>query len=72
MVGLLDRWAEQRKEARVLLVHRRVGIDERTGRLAASRRSSTSPSKRPSMRSVSSSRDEVGLRVFTTGLGDGH
>jgi Ca-activated chloride channel family protein len=67
MTGLLDRWAQQRKSARVLLV-----IDV-SGSMAdpATGETKLDLAKRAAIESLDQFKpeDEVGLRVFSTGLG---
>ena len=69
LVGILDSWAELRKDARVLLVLDISGSMGELGRTTA-RPSSTSPRRRRSAPSTSSrTTDDVGLWVFSTDLG---
>jgi Ca-activated chloride channel family protein len=72
MVGLLDRWAEQRKGARVLLVIDVSGsMKEPAG--SGVRETKLDLAKQAAIDSLGDfkSNDLVGLRVFTTGVGDG-
>jgi Ca-activated chloride channel family protein len=72
MVGLLDRWAEQRKGARVLLVIDVSGsMKESAG--SGVRETKLDLAKQAAIDSLGDfkSNDLVGLRIFTTGLGDG-
>lgn len=71
MVGLLDRWAEQRKGARVLLVMDVSGsMKERAG--SDTRETKLDLAKQAAIQSLTDfkSNDLVGLRVFTTSIGD--
>jgi Ca-activated chloride channel family protein len=71
MVGLLDRWAEQRKGARVVLVIDVSGsMKERAG--SDTRDTKLDLAKQAAIQSLADfkANDLVGLRVFTTSIGD--
>ncbi len=71
MVGLLDRWAEQRKAARVLLVMDISGSMKEPA--DGGRETKLDLAKAAAVDSLDEFKpdDEVGLTVFSTGLGDG-
>ena len=74
MVQLLDRWKEQRKEARVLLVLDVSGsMQEPTDPDEPSGPSKLELAQKAAVESLDEFKqtDEVGLRIFSTGLGPG-
>ena len=73
MVGLLDRWAEQRKGARVLLVIDVSGSMKDARRIRRPRDQARSRQAGRRSQSLADFRARTtwsGLRVFTTGIGD--
>ena len=72
LTALLDRWAQDRKRARVVLLARRVRLDGRSGRSDGDR----TPTKLDLAKTAVvdaldefAADDDVGLRIFTTDLG---